>query len=75
VRQLDPAITASRTLNFFAYAWGEISELPAKTQSGMLEKFRDYGFVVNPAGQTLRDACADSDFLSRHRSPARAAGL
>ncbi len=48
VRQLDPAITASRTLNFFAYAWGEISELPAKTQSGMLGKFRDYGFVVNP---------------------------
>jgi DNA ligase (NAD+) len=48
VRQLDPSITASRTLNFFAYAWGEISELPAKTQSGMLEKFREYGFVVNP---------------------------
>src|ERR1700761_8438940 len=48
VRQLDPAITASRTLNFFAYAWSEISELPSKTQSGMLEKFREYGFVVNP---------------------------
>ena len=48
VRQLDPGVTASRTLNFFAYTWGEISELPAKTQSGMLEKFRDYGFVVNP---------------------------
>jgi DNA ligase (NAD+) len=48
VRQLDPAITASRTLNFFAYTWGEISELPARTQSGMLEKFREYGFVVNP---------------------------
>jgi len=48
VRQLDPAITASRTLNFFAYTWGEISELPSKTQSGMLEKFREYGFVVNP---------------------------
>jgi DNA ligase (NAD+) len=48
VRQLDPAITASRTLNFFAYTWGEISELPAKTQWGMLEKFRDYGFAVNP---------------------------
>jgi DNA ligase (NAD+) len=48
VRQLDPAITASRTLNFFAYTWGEISELPAKTQSGMLEKFKEYGFVVNP---------------------------
>ncbi|HEY4276473.1 MAG TPA: NAD-dependent DNA ligase LigA [Rhizomicrobium sp.] len=48
VRQLDPGITASRTLNFFAYTWGEISELPAKTQSGMLEKFREYGFTVNP---------------------------
>jgi DNA ligase (NAD+) len=48
VRQLDPAITASRALNFFAYTWGEISELPAKTQWGMLEKFRDYGFAVNP---------------------------
>ncbi|MEP6829068.1 MAG: NAD-dependent DNA ligase LigA [Rhizomicrobium sp.] len=48
VRQLDPSITAGRTLNFFAYTWGEISELPAKTQSGMLEKFRDYGFAVNP---------------------------
>jgi DNA ligase (NAD+) len=48
VRQLDPSITAGRTLNFFAYTWGEISELPAQTQSGMLQKFRDYGFVVNP---------------------------
>src|SRR5580698_10403922 len=48
VRQLDPGITASRTLNFFAYTWGEISDMPAKTQSGMLEKFSEYGFVVNP---------------------------
>ena len=48
VRQLDPAITASRSLNFFAYTWGEISELPAKSQSGMLEKFESYGFIVNP---------------------------
>ena len=48
VRQLDPAITAGRSLNFFAYTWGEISELLAKTQMGMLEKFTDYGFVVNP---------------------------
>jgi DNA ligase (NAD+) len=48
VRQLDPAITASRSLNFFAYTWGEISDLPAKTQHGMLEKFTGYGLVVNP---------------------------
>jgi DNA ligase (NAD+) len=48
VRQLDSVITASRSLNFFAYTWGEISEMPAKTQSGMLEKFEEYGFIVNP---------------------------
>ncbi len=48
VRQLDPSITASRSLNFFAYTWGEISELPAKAQSGMLKKFESYGLKVNP---------------------------
>jgi DNA ligase (NAD+) len=48
VRQLDPAITASRDLNFFAYTWGAVSKLPADTQWDMLEAFRDYGFSVNP---------------------------
>ncbi len=48
VRQLDPAITASRALNFFAYAWGEASELPADTQWGMLQAFKSFGFAVNP---------------------------
>jgi len=48
VRQLDPSITAGRALNFFAYTWGEISELPADSQRAMLEKFQAYGFVVNP---------------------------
>ena len=48
VRQLDPAITASRALNFFAYAWGEASALPADTQWGMLEAFKGFGFAVNP---------------------------
>ena len=49
LRQLDPSVTAQRSLNFFAYAWGEISgEIPAKTQLGMVQAFRDYGFPVNP---------------------------
>ena len=50
VRQLDPAITKSRELNFFAYTWGEISELPAQTQSGVVEKLADdRGFDDDPA--------------------------
>jgi len=48
VRQLDPGITASRNLHFFAYTWGEVTALPAKTQWDMLQAFKDYGFKVNP---------------------------
>jgi len=48
VRQLDPAITAGRALNFFAYTWGEISALPDDTQSGMVAAFESYGLPVNP---------------------------
>src|ERR1700730_4337371 len=36
LRQKDPSITASRPLGFFAYAWGQMSEMPANTQSGMI---------------------------------------
>ncbi len=48
VRQLDPAITVSRPLHFFAYAWGEASEIPAKTQWDMLQAFKAWGLPVNP---------------------------
>jgi DNA ligase (NAD+) len=48
LRQKDPKITASRPLGFFAYAWGEISEMPAETQSGMVTWFAKCGFDTNP---------------------------
>ena len=48
LRQKDPAITASRPLGFFAYAWGEISAMPEDTQSGMIDWFERCGFTTNP---------------------------
>ena len=49
LRQLDSAITASRPLRFFAYAWGEIiGERPADTQAGMIEAFARMGLPTNP---------------------------
>ncbi|MDA1309793.1 MAG: NAD-dependent DNA ligase LigA, partial [Proteobacteria bacterium] len=38
LRQLDRSITARRQLQFFAYSWGEMSQRPADTQMGFLDK-------------------------------------
>jgi DNA ligase (NAD+) len=51
LRQLDARITAERPLRFFAYAWGEVSALPAETQLGMIEAFKRFGLPVNPLTQ------------------------
>ena len=48
LRQLDPRITASRPLAFFAYAWGEISEPFASTQFGAIEAMRRFSLPTNP---------------------------
>jgi len=51
LRQLDSAITATRPLKFFAYAWGEMSAMPEATQMGMVEWMERYGFRINPLMQ------------------------
>jgi len=48
LRQKDAKITASRPLGFFAYAWGEMTAMPADTQSGMIGWFERCGFKTNP---------------------------
>ena len=48
LRQIDPAVTGTRPLRFFAYAWGEMSQMPAMTQSGMVTTFARWGFPTNP---------------------------
>src|SRR5436190_1495509 len=48
LRQKDPSITAARPLRFFGYAWGQISDMPAETQSGMLKWLAKCGFYTSP---------------------------
>ncbi|PYE26915.1 DNA ligase (NAD+) [Rhizobium sp. PP-CC-3A-592] len=61
LRQLDPAITATRKLRFFAYSWGQMSEMPSDTQSGMVEALKGWGFPVNPLTQRLTSVAAILD--------------
>lgn len=56
LRQLDPAITAKRPLRFFAYAWGEVSKLPADTQAGIVSVYKRWGLPVNPLMETCENA-------------------
>jgi len=51
LRQLDPKITASRPLQFFAYSWGETGDLPSDTQWGVYEAMRRWGLPLNPLMQ------------------------
>jgi len=48
LRQIDSNITAQRPLKFFAYTWGETSNLPASTQIEFMKLFSKWGFQVNP---------------------------
>ena len=57
VRQIDPTVTASRRLHFFAYAWGEVSAPPAQAYWDSLRRLEEWGFVTNP----LARRCAGVD--------------
>ncbi|HET9149347.1 MAG TPA: NAD-dependent DNA ligase LigA, partial [Alphaproteobacteria bacterium] len=58
LRQLDPKITASRPLRFFAYALGEKSADAdiGKTHWEFLQHLTAWGFHVNPKATLLRGA-------------------
>ncbi|MEO6340902.1 MAG: NAD-dependent DNA ligase LigA [Caulobacteraceae bacterium] len=48
LRQIDASVTARRPLQFFAYAWGEVSAPFAATQHEALEKLAAWGLPTNP---------------------------
>ena len=69
VRQLDPAIAASRPLSFFAYGLGEVSPPDrggpdCATQLDWLQQFAAWGFPI--AAQTRRAAGA-ADLVAFHQ--------
>ncbi len=70
LRQKDPRITASRNLNFFAYAWGIAEDEngnptpPAATQTEVVDKFREWGFATNSL--MLRTESAD-ELIAHYR--------
>ena len=64
LRQLDASITASRPLGFFAYAWGQMSQMPADTQSGMIKWFETCGFTTNPLTRLCHSV---EELLAFHR--------
>ncbi len=48
LRQKDAKVTASRPLRFLAHGWGEVSGLPAETQSGVMAAIAAWGVPVSP---------------------------
>jgi DNA ligase (NAD+) len=55
VRQLDPAITASRPLKFFAYACDDYAPFAINSHWDYLEKLKRWGFVINPLARLCQN--------------------
>jgi DNA ligase (NAD+) len=49
LRQKDASVTAARPLRFLAHGWGEVSELPADTQYGVMKAIEAWGVPVSDA--------------------------
>src|SRR5687768_7885415 len=62
LRQKDAAVTASRPLRFYAHGWGEVSDLPADSQAGVMQAIAGWGVPVSPDLQL----CTDPGSLIRH---------
>ena len=71
LRQLDPFVTASRPLRFFAYAMGEASEVSWRLHSDYLSRLHDWGFRVYEENRILHnetDAAEYYEEISQARS-------
>ena len=48
LRQKDPQVTASRSLRFLAWGWGDASEVPEASQFAMMQRIAAWGLPVSP---------------------------
>ncbi|MCD6569641.1 MAG: NAD-dependent DNA ligase LigA [Deltaproteobacteria bacterium] len=64
LRQLDPTITASRSLMFFAYAISEPLPFGIETQSQALKMLPLFGFKVNPDVKVCKGIEEVIDFVA-----------
>ncbi|MBL6664952.1 MAG: NAD-dependent DNA ligase LigA [Rickettsiales bacterium] len=56
IRQLNPTITASRNLSYFAYGFGELSDdFDCKSQSEFQQKLEEYGFCIDKTAKLCRN--------------------
>ena len=71
LRQKDPTVTASRPLRFFAWGWGETSDLPGATQTEVIAAIRRWGFPVTTQfapGGSLEAALATYKAIEAERA-------
>jgi len=71
LRQLDATITAGRRLSLFVYAVGDSSESLTDSHWDLLERFRRWGFEVNPLSQrchSVAELLACYQVLGEHRA-------
>ena len=62
LRQIDAAVTAARPLQFFAYAWGEMSEPLAASLWDARARLAGFGFSLNEPAQR----CASVEEILAH---------
>lgn len=74
LRQLDPAVTAARNLDFFAYAIGQSEGSDIDSQAELLQRLESYKFHVNPhykVCDTIDEVVAQIQYwdTARHELP------
>jgi DNA ligase (NAD+) len=62
LRQLDPSITASRTLDSFVYGLGMAEQVEFTTHWELLQALKDWGFKVNPHIKLVRGIVSAVDY-------------